>query len=77
MKDLWISQGGVISVILFLVAINGIMGELGNGVDESLFANDLALYMRRNQGVTAIALQGVNNKLDTWAAERRLTFYTS
>ena len=31
--DLGIPQGGVLSVTLFLVAINGILGELGNGVD--------------------------------------------
>ena len=28
----------------FLVAINGILGELGIGVDGSLFAVDLAMY---------------------------------
>ena len=28
----------MLSVTLFLVAINGILGELGNGVDGSLFA---------------------------------------
>ena len=31
--DLEILQGGVLSVILFLVAINDIFGKLGNGVD--------------------------------------------
>ena len=41
--DLGIPQGGVFSVTLFLVAVNGILGELGNGVDGSLFANDLAI----------------------------------
>ena len=29
-----IPQGGVLSVTLFLAAINGILGELGNGVDD-------------------------------------------
>ena len=43
--DLGVSQGGVLSVILFLVAINGILRELGNGVDGSLFADDLAIYL--------------------------------
>ena len=42
--DLGIPQGGVLSVTLFLVAINGIVGELGNKVDALLFANDLAIY---------------------------------
>ena len=32
--DLGIPQGKVLSVILFLVATNGILGEMGNGVKE-------------------------------------------
>ena len=28
-----------------LVAINGILGELGNEVDRSLFVDDLAIYI--------------------------------
>ena len=70
-----IPQRGVLSVTFFLVAINGILGELGNGVDGSLFADDLAIYIpTRNQRVTARAMQGVTNKLDAWAAERSLSF---
>ena len=58
--DLGIPQGGVLSVTLFLVAINGILGELGNGVDGSLFADDLAIYITtRNQRVAARAFQEV------------------
>ena len=57
---LGIPQGGVLSVTLFLVAINGILRELGNGVDGSLFTDDLAFYITtRNQRVTTGALQGV------------------
>ena len=40
---LGIPQGGMLSVTLFLAAINGILGELGNEVDGSLFADDLAI----------------------------------
>ena len=70
MTDLEIPQGGVLSVTLFLVAINGILG-----VDGSLFADDLAMCISaRNQKVATRALQGVTNKLDAWAAERGLTF---
>ena len=36
--DLRIIQGGVLSVTLFLVSINGILEELGNGVNGSFFA---------------------------------------
>ena len=42
--DLGVPQGGVLSVTLFLVAINDILNELRNGVDGSLFADDLAIY---------------------------------
>ena len=61
--DLRIPQGVVLSVILFLVAMNGILGELGNGVDGSLFADGLAIYITtRNQKVATRALKGVNQK---------------
>ena len=43
--DLGVPQGGVLSVTLFLMAINGMLGELENGVDGSLFADDLAIYI--------------------------------
>ena len=43
--DLGIPQGGVFSVTLFLVAINGILEKLGNGVDGLLFAYNLAIYI--------------------------------
>ena len=36
---------GVLSATLFLVAINDILWELRNGVDESLFADNLAIYI--------------------------------
>ena len=41
--DLGIPQEGVLSVTLFLVAINSTLGKLGNGVDESHFADDLKI----------------------------------
>ena len=68
----------MLSVTLFLVVINVILGELGNGVDVSLFADDLAIYITtRNQRVAARALKGVTNNLDAWATERGLIFFTN
>ena len=60
----------VLSVTRFLVAINSILGQLGDGVDGSIFADDLAIYITiRNQKVAARALQGFTNNLDAWAVE--------
>ena len=60
---------------LFLIAINDILKELGNGVDGSLFADDLAIYITtRNLRVATRALQTMTNKLETWATERVLKF---
>ena len=68
------STRGVLSVTLFLVAINGLLGELGSGVDESIFADNLTIYITtRNQRVAARTLQGMTNKLDAWATESGLT----
>ena len=76
--ELGIPQGGVLSVTLFLVAINDILKELGNGVDGSLFADDLAIYTTtRNLRVATRALQTTTNKLEIWAVERGLKFSTS
>ena len=47
--DLGIPNGEMLIVTLFLVAINAILGELGNGVDGSLFAVDLTIHITRNR----------------------------
>ena len=68
-------QWVILSVIFFLVAISGILEELGNGVNGSLLTDDLVIYITtRNQRVTTRALQGVTNKFDKWAAKRGLIF---
>ena len=61
------------------MAINGILGELGNGVDGSLFADDLAnihYKKKSNLRVAYRALQEMTNNLDACAAENDLTFFT-
>ena len=55
-----------------MVAINSILEELGNEVNLSIFTDDLALYITRNQNVGTRAQQGVINNLDTWALEKGL-----
>ena len=41
-------------------------------MDELIFADDLAIYIKRNQRMVARAQQGVTNKLDAWVADRGL-----
>ena len=48
---LGIPQGGVLSVTLFLVVINHLLGEFGNGVNGSLFADDLTIYIKQETRV--------------------------
>ena len=49
-----------------LVAINGILGELGNRMKGLHFADKLAIYITaRNQRVASRALQGVPSKEST------------
>ena len=53
---------------LFLIAINNILKELGNGADGSLFADYLKIYITtKNLRVRTRALQTTTNKLETWA----------
>ena len=47
--DLEIPQEEKLSVTYFLVVINGILGELRNGVDGSFIADDLAIYITSKQ----------------------------
>ena len=57
----------MLSVTLFLVAINGILGELRNRVAGSLFIDNLTIYITtRNQRVASRALREVTKKLDAW-----------
>ena len=58
-------QGEVLSVTLFLVGINDILGELGIGVDGSVLTDNLAIYITtRNKRVATRSLQRVTNKLE-------------
>ena len=52
------------------MAINSILEELGDAVDGSLLADDLVIFITRNQRVATKALQEVTNKLDAWTVER-------
>ena len=71
--DLWIPHGRVLNIILFLVAINSILEELGNGLDKSIFADNLTMYITtRNQKVATRVM-----KVRCMTVERGLIFSTS
>ena len=63
--DLQLLGKSLVGVTLFLEAINCILGELGNRVDRSLFVDDLAIYITKNEMVATNVLQGITKKLDT------------
>ena len=66
----------VLSVTRFLVAINSILGQLGDGVDGSIFADDLAIYITiRNQKVAAKALKRLTVRC--MSNRERINFFTS
>ena len=55
---LGITQGKVLSVTLYLVVINDILGKLGNRMDGLIFTDYLGIYIaRRNQMVATRALK--------------------
>ena len=62
---------------LFLMAINGNLGELRNRVDFFCRPSSYIYITTRYQRVAARALQRFTNKLDAWLAKRRITFSTS
>ena len=45
-----IPQGGVLSVTLFLLEINGILGEMGNGVDGCRWSSYIYYNKKPNCG---------------------------
>ena len=56
---------GVLGVTLLLVALNGILGELGNGVDRSLFADESGILSiaRSDQQVGCMGSREESNLL--------------
>lgn len=70
-----VPQGSVLSVTLFLAAINGILAEIPPGVHGSLFVDDLVIYC---SGTTAAEVAGrVNRAIEAvsgWAGSRGFRF---
>ena len=62
-----VPQGSVLSVPLFLVAINDILTSIPDGVNKALFADDLTIWCQsRNVASITRKLQLAINKLISW-----------
>ena len=70
-----VPQGSVLSVTLFLVAINNITNNIKAPVKCGLFADDLTIYASGNNfKITAEVLQNTLNELDTWSKNNGFKF---
>lgn len=68
-------QGEILSVTLFLVAINKIFSYIPNDTKFELFADDLVLYTKnRNINTITGKLQSAINNLQTWCMETGFKF---
>ena len=71
-------QGSVLSVPLFLVAINDILKSIPDGVNKALFADDLTIWCQsRNVASISRKLQLAINKLTSWTKSAGFKFSTS
>ena len=65
-----VSQGGVISPTLFIIFIDDICGQLSSHIPRALHADDLALWTKAEQVITAaIRMQEAMNLNSDWAKE--------
>ena len=72
-----VPQGSVLSVTLFLVAINDIVTSIDSPVKCCLFADDLTIYATgKNHKVTEELLQTSLNKLLNWTSTSGFKFST-
>ena len=70
-----VPQGSVLSVSLFLIAINDIFYFITNPVMGLLFADDLTLVCKgKNPHTTQILLQETLDKLQKWTQTSGFTF---
>ncbi len=71
-------QGSVISPLLFIIGLTGIKDIIHRPVKYSMFADDLAIYIRgKNESLLESELQKVINNLNHWAFKIGLRFSES
>lgn len=73
-----VPQGSVLSVTLFAVAINGVIGVLPDDVHSSLYVDDLSIsFSAARMPLLERKLQLAINRVSRWAAERGFRFSAS
>ena len=70
-----VPQGSILSPTLFTVKINSIVDALPEGIEKSLYVDDLAVYCQSsNMAIIERRLQGCLDKLVTCADENGFKF---
>ena len=73
-----VPQGGVLSVTLFGIKINGIAEQIDDRLLKALFVDDLSTCFRgRSMDLIERQLQNTINKLQVWALENGFKFSTA
>ena len=73
-----VPQGSILSVTLFAVAINGVIGVLPDGVRSSLYVDDLCIsFSAARMSLIERKLQLALNRVSRWADEKGFRFSTS
>lgn len=70
-----IPQGSIISVTLFLIAINNILENIKSPVKARLYADDLIIYIRGRDKITLYTqIQSTITRLEKWSEETGFNF---
>ena len=73
--DNGVPQGSILSVTLFLLAINDILNNISLPVKGFLFSDDLIFFCKGNNTLTTEALlQDTINKIQSWASKTGFKF---
>ena len=73
-----VPQGSILSVTLFAISINGVIGVLPDGVHSSLYVDDLSIsFSAARMSLVERKLQLAINRVSRWADERGFRFSPS
>ena len=72
-QEMGVPQGSILSPTLFSIKINSLAGVLNQGVEGSLYVDDL-LICYRAKNMNNIERQRTLNKIEKWATENGFKF---